>query len=112
MRVLYHPDFPGDVRHHAARYGEVSARLEVRFRSEVDDTITTIKASPTGVGHFLKTGAKIVCEIRRRNLVSFPFFILYGVHDDLLISGSVIASRSDPLKWLARFSPDADEKKR
>ena len=25
MRVLYHPDFPGDIRGHAARYGEVAA---------------------------------------------------------------------------------------
>ena len=61
-------------------------------------------------GHFLKTGAEIVREIRRRNLVSFPFFILYGVHGDLLISGSLIASRSDPWKWLARFSPEANGK--
>ena len=110
MRVLYHPDFPGDIRRHAASYGEVSATLEVRFRSEVDDAIAMIQAAPTAAGHFLKTGAEIVREIRRRNLVSFPFFILYGVHGDLLIFGSVIASRSDPLKWLARFSPDVDGK--
>src|SRR5882672_7429975 len=105
MRVRYHPDFPGDIQHHAARYGEVSAKLETRFRREIDEAIAAIKAGPTGAGHFIKTGAQIVRAIRRRNLVSFPFFVLYGLHGDLLIFGSVIASRSDPLAWLTRFSP-------
>ena len=54
MRVLYHPDFPGDIRRHAARYGEVAATLEVRFHSEVDEAIAMIQAAPTAAGHFLK----------------------------------------------------------
>jgi hypothetical protein len=29
--------------------------------------------------------------------------VLYGLIDDRFIFGSVIASRSDPLRWLARF---------
>jgi len=42
-------------------------------------------------------------EFRRRNLRAFPHFVLYGLFDDRLIFGSVIASRSDPLHWLARI---------
>ena len=36
-------------------------------------------------------------EIRRRNLVSFPFFIHSGVQEDLLVFRSLIPSASDPL---------------
>jgi len=51
----------------------------------------------------LSLGSVIVPEFRRRNLKAFPHFILYGVAGDMLIFGSLIPSRSDPLTWLARF---------
>lgn len=105
MRVLYHPEFPGDIRRHAARYADISPALEVRFRDEVEAAIAAIKASPTGAGHFVRTDVRIVRDIRRRNLTSYPFFILYGLHEDLLVFGSVIPSRSNPQAWLARFAP-------
>jgi hypothetical protein len=104
MRVLYHPDFPKDLLRFGEQYGAISRRLEVRFRTEVDDALIRIKSAPTAAGHFLKTGSTIVTDIRRRNLASFPHFILYGLHGDLLIIGAVIPSASDPLTWLTRFS--------
>lgn len=103
MRVLFHPEFPQDVRRFAAEYGEVSPSLAVRFRSEIDSAIEAVKLSPTSAGHYLNLGSKIVPELRRRNLRAFPFFILYGVTPGQLIFGSVIPSHSDPLTWLARF---------
>ena len=104
MRVLFHPEFPNDVRRFAAAYAEVSTGLATRFRREVDEAIEAIKASPGSAGHFLNLGSKIiVSELRRKNLRSFPFFVLYGAAGDQLIFGSVIPSRSDPLTWLARF---------
>ncbi len=51
----------------------------------------------------MNTGSQIVLEFRRRNLRSFPFFILYGATDDMLIFGGIIPSRSDPVTWLARI---------
>jgi hypothetical protein len=105
MRVVYHPEFPKDIKRFEAQYREISERLASRFRSEVNDAIERIKTSPTSAGHFLNTGSKIVKEVRRRNLSAFPFFVLYGVHDDLLIFRSVIPSASDPLTWLARLTP-------
>jgi len=51
----------------------------------VENAIEQIKASPNSAGHFLNTGSQIVKEVRRRNLSSFPFFILYGVHEDHLV---------------------------
>lgn len=42
-------------------------------------------------------------EFRRRNLHAFPFFILYGWTGDILIFGSIIPIRADPLTWLTRF---------
>lgn len=103
MRVLFHPEFPKDVRHFADAYGEISPGLSARFHDEVEAAIDAIKQSPTSAGHYLNLGSKVVPELRRRNLRAFPFFILYGASAEQLVFGSVIPSRSDPLTWLTRF---------
>jgi hypothetical protein len=103
MRVSYHPEFPQDVKRYEAQYREISPRLGLRFRVEVDKAIQQIKASPSSAGHFLNTGSQIVKEVRRRNLSSFPFFVLYGVAGDILIFRSLMPSSSDPLTWLKRL---------
>jgi hypothetical protein len=77
MRVIYHPDFPKDIKRFEAQYREVSERLATRFCGAVDDVIGRIKASPGSAGHFVNTGSQVVKEVRRCNLSSFPFFILY-----------------------------------
>lgn len=107
MKVLFHPDFSQDVLKFSGEYGAISPRLEKRFRSEVDEALVRIKAGPTSAGHFLNTGSTIVRDVRRRNLVSFPHFVLYGVHADLLVFGAIVPGASDPLTWLGRFSPEA-----
>ncbi len=104
MRVVFHPEFPADQRKFEADYAAISAGLAKRFRSEIDDAIEAVKASPLGAGHFLSTGSNLVPDYRRRNLPGFPFFVLYGVAGDTVIFGSIIATRSDPLNWLARFA--------
>ncbi len=103
MKVSFHPDFPEDVLRFENDYRAVSESLAIRFRDELDFAIDAVKASPTSAGHILDLGSNIVRDLRRCNLRSFPFFILYGVTDDTLIFGSVIPSRSDPLTWLTRF---------
>ena len=105
MKVLFHPEFPKDVRRFAGGYREISTGLEDRFRIEVNEAIAMVKASPTGAGHYLQSGSAIITDVRRRNLRSFPFFILYGLSGELLIFGSLIPSRSDPLTWLSRLGP-------
>jgi hypothetical protein len=64
--------------------------------------IATIKAAPPSAGHFLTT-AEARSNLRRRNLKSFPFFVLYGFTGEELYFGSVVPTRSDPLTWLSRF---------
>jgi hypothetical protein len=103
MRVRFHPEFSADVRKFTADYTAISAGLGKRFGHEIDEAIAAIKAAPSSAGHFLNLGSTVVTELRRRNLHAFPFFLLYGVHGDDLIFGSVIPSRSDPLTWLTRF---------
>jgi len=103
MTVSYHPEFPQDIKKYEAEYREISPRLGLRFRAEIDKAIEQIKSSPGSAGHFLNTGSKIVKEVRRRNLASFPFFVLYGISDDILVFRSLIASSSDPLTWLKRL---------
>lgn len=104
MRVRFHPEFAGDIREFTGQYRDINDRLAARFRSEVEEAIEHIKESPSSAGHFLNTGSQVVREVRRRNLRSFPFFVLYGLHDDLLVFGSLIPSKSDPLLWLKRFA--------
>jgi hypothetical protein len=103
MRVLFHPEFPKDVRRFEAEYARVSEGLAARFRNEVDQAVQAIKSSPSSAGHRLNVGSIVVVELRRRNLRAFPFFVLYGFTGDKLVFGSVIPTRSDPLTWLSRF---------
>ena len=103
MKVLFHPDFPKDIRAFQAEYVEISTNLGKRFRQEIDDAIEAVIAQPTSAGHFLNLGTEFVKDFRRRNLRSFPHFLLYGITEESLIFGSVIPSRSDPLMWLKRF---------
>lgn len=103
MKVLFHPDFPTDQRKFQEDYAEISIGLAARFQSEVDDAVAVVKAAPTAAGHFVNTGSGLIREFRRRNLSSFPFFILYGYTSEVLIVGAIIPTRSDPLNWLTRF---------
>jgi hypothetical protein len=103
MTFSYHPEFPRDIKRYEARYQEISPRLGSRFRAEVERAIERIKASPSSAGHFLNTGSKIVKEVRRHNLRSFPFFVLYGLAGDIVVFRSIIPSSSDPLAWLNRL---------
>lgn len=103
MTVVFHPKFADDIRQHGTRYDLIAPNLGQRFRAEVNIGIDSVKMSPKSAGHYLDTGSDVVRDVRRRNLRSFPFFILYGVHEDYLIFGSLIPSRSDPLTWLERF---------
>ncbi len=107
MRVIFHPEFPKDVRKFEADYGQISDGLAARFRSEVDDAVELIKSAPFRAGHCLNLGSKIVRGLRRRNLRAFPFILLYGADSDRVIFGAVIPSRSDPLTWLTRFHESA-----
>ena len=104
MRVLFHPEFPKDVRKFEADYARISAGLAGRFRREIDEAVDAVKASPNSAGHLFNIGSSTVSVFRRRNLRAFPFFVLYGVVSDQLMFGAVIPSRSDPLTWLTRFS--------
>lgn len=103
MKVVFHPEFPGDQRKFEAGYAEISAGLAARFRREIDEAIEAIQAAPSGAGHFVNTRSTVVPEFRRRNLQAFPFFVLYGWTGELLIFGSIVPTRSDPLNWLTRF---------
>jgi hypothetical protein len=98
-----HPEFAKDIQHFETEYREISEGLAERFRADVDAAIESIQRAPERSGHFLQTGSQVVREFRRRNLVNFPFFVLYGLVGDTLIFGSVIPSRSDPVTWLTRF---------
>jgi hypothetical protein len=52
MRVAYHPEFPKDIKRFEAQYANISSRLALRFRSEVDAAIEKVKNSPGSAGIF------------------------------------------------------------
>jgi hypothetical protein len=101
---LFHPEFGNDILRFEAEYSRISPGLGSRFRSEIDLALAAIQRSPGSAGQYLQCGSKVIQQLRRRNLRSFPFFILYGRAPDRLVFGSVIPNRSDPLTWLTRFS--------
>lgn len=101
--MSFHPDFATDVRRHGDAYAQVSSGLGARFLHEIEAALQAIQASPHSAGHYVNTGSEVVRTVRRRNLRRFPFFILYGLADERLIVASLIPSRSDPLRWLARL---------
>jgi len=59
MRVVFHPDFPKEIKAFESQYREVSERLASRFRAEIDEAIGQIKTQPNSAGHFLNAGSKI-----------------------------------------------------
>jgi hypothetical protein len=103
MKVLFHPEFAQDILRYRRDYQQISTALAVRFQNEIDRAVQAVIRSPGGAGHFVQNGSKVIEELRRRNLQSFPFFILYGSVGNQLVFGSVIPSRSDPITWLSRF---------
>lgn len=103
--MTFHPEFSPDIRRFEAQYSQLSDGLAIRFRNEVLQAIEAIKSSPTNAGHFLTT-VEARSDLRRCNLRSFPFFVLYAFIGEELYFGSVIPSRSDPLTWLSRFSAE------
>ena len=103
MTVSFHPEFAQDIARFEGDYARVSPALAERFRVEIDRAIEAITRSPEGAGHFLQCNSQIIDYLRRRNLRSFPFFVLYGCTKDHLVFGSLIPNRSDPLTWLTRF---------
>ncbi len=108
MRVVFHPEFPKDIWRFASDYGRISDGLAARFRREIDEAVNAIKLSPTSAGHFLLNQGSARPKLRRKNLRSFPFFVLYGIVGSHVIIASLIPSRSDPLTWLSRVAePDA-----
>ena len=110
MRVQFHPEFPQDVGRFELQYAAVSARLAVRFGAEIDEAVEDIRRAPRRSGHLLRAVSSSPVEFRRRNLRSFPFFVLYGILEETLTIASVIPSRSDPLTWLTRFAKSGKEK--
>lgn len=104
MTLVFHPEFPNDVRRFEREYVLISHGLASRFREEVNSALDKIKSAPSRAGHFLNLGSKVVPEFRRRNLKAFPFFVLYGIADKRIVIGALIPSRSDPLTWLTRFA--------
>lgn len=88
MKVLFHPGFAADQRRFEAQYAVISAGLKARFREEINESIEAVKSAPSAAGHFISTGSVIVTELRRRNLRSFPFFVLYGCNVNVIPGAS------------------------
>lgn len=103
MTALVHPAFFDDLRRFTEEYRAVYENLGHRFNQEVRQALLRVKAGPEYAGHLLKTRPITLKDVRRCNLRSFPFFVLYGLTSEVLLIASLLPSRSDPLTWLSRF---------
>jgi hypothetical protein len=106
MRVLFHPDFPKDVRRFQSEYAGISIGLGVRFRRELDEAVDAIKKITEERWSFRES--RLEGRPRTPSPQSQRVSILrnlwrHGRPDDRMIFGAVIPSRSDPLTWLTRF---------
>ncbi len=52
MTVIFHPEFPNDIRKFESGYEQISLGLAARFRNEVLAAVDAGKAAPTVAGHF------------------------------------------------------------
>src|SRR5437867_3981690 len=50
MKVVFHPEFPADIRKFEAQYARISEGLAARFRRETDDAVEMIKSCPGRAG--------------------------------------------------------------
>jgi len=55
MTVIFHPEFPNNIRKFESGYAEISSGLAARFRAEVDAAVAAVKSSPQSAGHALDT---------------------------------------------------------
>ena len=51
MTVIFHPEFPNDIRKFESGYAEISSGLAARFRGEIDSAIAAVKTSPQSTSH-------------------------------------------------------------
>jgi hypothetical protein len=103
MKVVIHPALADDIHRYASEYRKVYDNLGSRFEHEAVHALDRVEAGPEYAGHLLKTRSVILKNIRRCNLTSFPFFLLYAVVPDTIFIASLIPSRTDPLTWYTRL---------
>jgi hypothetical protein len=103
MKALVHPAFDDDLRQYAREYAKVYQALGRRFEKEAREALISIKNGPNHAGHPIQGHKTSIRNIRRRNLASFPFFMLYSSFDDVIFIASLIAGRTDPLTWFTRI---------
>jgi len=50
MKVIYHPDFPSDIRKFEMDYRQISEGLAARFRQEIESALDAINTTATLLG--------------------------------------------------------------
>jgi len=103
MNFNVHPAFEHDLRRFEGEYALVYAELGLRFHREVVESLLAIQTGPNYAGHLIKIKSEIIAQARRRNLHSFPFFVLYGMRGDAILITSLVHGKSNPANWLKRL---------
>jgi plasmid stabilization system protein ParE len=75
MHVIRHPKLADDIRDAAEHYAEISERVLSSFWLELEAAIQAIGRNPRS--HHYDS-----CGLRRANMKSFPYHLLYDVEDD------------------------------
>ena len=97
MQVVYHPEVRQDLAQIVLYYNSQQEGCSERFFGEYEQTLTYIKQYATVFRQFYS-------NIRKLNLKSFPFAILYQVMPESIIYVVAIADlRRKPFYWTERL---------
>jgi len=84
-------------RHVSRDYARTaSEEVAHRFRNAVDEAIWAIARAPAAAGHLIHYPPDPKVAYRRRNLRTFPFFIIYSHEPKQITLLWLRASRSNP----------------
>jgi plasmid stabilization system protein ParE len=94
-RVSFHELAERELNDAALYYEQERAGLGIKFLDDVERHINAIIQNPMA-------GKKVRGQIRRRLLRTFPYGILYSVHDRTILILAIMNLKRRPLYWVGR----------
>jgi len=85
-----------DIKEITLWYKDLSPELGRRFITELYKGFDRIVANPNA-------WFNIASRVKRHTLSHFPYFIIFQLHNDLIIVYAVIHARRNPKRWKKRI---------
>jgi|SRR5579871_3649300 len=99
-RLIVRRQAESDIATAARWYEEQRAGLSLRFRSALDQVLSTIERNP-------ERFAPIYRDLRRALLRRFPYGVLFVTRSDTTIVVGVLHTSRNPTLWRARLKSES-----